>query len=237
MFKIGCCGFPISQEKYFKEFSVIEIQQSFYRTLTEKQVKNWKSKAPGEFEFVLKAPQYITHPPTSPTYRRADLVAEKRKFCGGFRINSVTEEIMETFHARASLLGAKKFVFQTPASFRPTDENIKNLLVFFKHYRGRGVFIWEPRGKDWTTRIIKDICKEAGLIHAVDPFLHGLPVFGEFTYFRLHGDLHTYRYSYSDDELKRIIDMAAEVGYFMFNNSDMYNNAHRLKEILKNLSP
>jgi len=233
MFNVGCCGFPISRDRYFREFSVIEIQQSFYRTLTEKQVKNWKSKAPEDFEFILKAPQYITHLSTSPTYRKADLPAEKRKFCGGFRLNSITEEIMEIFFSHASVLNAKKFLFQTPASFKPTDEGIKNLLAFFKHYRKRGIFIWEPRGKDWTPEIIRKICEKARLVHATDPFLHGLPVFGEFTYFRLHGDLHTYRYSYSDDELKRISEMAGEVGYFMFNNSDMYNNASCLKKMLR----
>ncbi len=233
MFKIGCCGFPISQDKYFKEFSVIEIQQSFYRTLTEKQVKNWKSKAPDDFEFVLKAPQYITHLPTSPTYRRADLTEEERKFCGGFRLNPVTEKIIEVFFLRAAEVNAKKFVFQTPAFFKPTDESIKNLLTFFKDYKEKGIFIWEPRGRDWAPEIIKGICKEAGLIHAVDPFLHGPPVFGKFTYFRLHGNLRTYKYSYSDSELKKILEMAGKSGYFMFNNSDMYNNANCLKEMLK----
>lgn len=232
MFKIGCCGFPISQGKYFKEFSVVEIQQSFYRTLTEKQVKNWKSKASESFEFILKAPQYITHSPASPTYRRADLSQEKRNFCGSFRLNPVTEEVMEVFFLRATVVNVKKFVFQTPASFKPTDENIENLLRFFRYYKEEGIFIWEPRGRDWTREIIKEICKEVGLIHAVDPFLYGPPAFGEFSYFRLHGDLRTYKYSYSDNELKRILEMAGKSGYFMFNNSDMYNNAKRLKEML-----
>jgi len=127
MLKIGCCGFPVAQETYFKQFSTIEIQQSFYRTLGIKQVENWSKKAPIYFEFVLKAPQYITHFPNSPTYRRADLPQEKRKYCGGFKLNTIIEQIMETFFDRAAILKAKKFVFQTPASFKPAA--MKNLVA------------------------------------------------------------------------------------------------------------
>jgi len=232
MVKIGCCGFPVAQGKYFKAFDTIEIQQSFYRTLGEKQVKNWRDKAPTDFEFILKAPQYITHFPNSPTYRRADLPIEKRKQCGGFRLNIVTEEVMEIFFARAQVLKAKKFLFQTPASFKPTEENIKAMLLFFKRFHKQGIFIWEPRGKDWQPEIIKSVCQQAGLIHAVDPFLHGKPVWGDFIYFRLHGNLRTYQYSYSDSELHQILEMTGPSGYIMFNNSDMYNNALRLKEIV-----
>ena len=232
MLKIGCCGFPVAQGKYFASFETIEIQQSFYRTFTEKQVLNWAKKAPAGFEFILKAPQYITHFSHSPTYRRADLPKEKRQFCGGFRLNAVTEEVMEIFFARAKVLKAEKFVFQTPASFKPREENIKAMLAFFAYYQGRGIFIWEPRGKEWTEEIIKEICKKADLIHAVDPFLHGPPVWGTFTYFRLHGNLRTYRYSYTDEELTQILKMAGKEGYIMFNNSDMYANALRLKEMI-----
>ena len=62
MLKIGCCGLPVAQERYFKQFSTIEIQQSFYRTLGVKQVENWRKKAPIYFEFVLKACLLYTSP-------------------------------------------------------------------------------------------------------------------------------------------------------------------------------
>ncbi len=235
MLKIGCCGFPVAQERYFKQFSTIEIQQSFYRTLGVKQVENWRKKAPIYFEFVLKAPQYITHFPNSPTYRRADLAQEKRKYCGGFKLNTVIKQIMETFFDRAALLKAKKFVFQTPASFKPTAENINAMKCFFSYYKDKGVFIWEPRGKEWKPEIIKSICQKLNLIHAVDPFLYGPPVWGNFVYFRMHGNLRNYKYCYSDGELRELLNIAGSSGYIMFNNSEMYKNALRLKEMLKEL--
>jgi uncharacterized protein YecE (DUF72 family) len=27
--KVGCCGFPVAKEKYYKNFDVVEIQQTF----------------------------------------------------------------------------------------------------------------------------------------------------------------------------------------------------------------
>jgi len=29
--KIGCCGFPTSKEKYYKDFKAVEIQKTFYQ--------------------------------------------------------------------------------------------------------------------------------------------------------------------------------------------------------------
>lgn len=29
--KIGCCGFPVSRERYFRDFGVVEIHETFYQ--------------------------------------------------------------------------------------------------------------------------------------------------------------------------------------------------------------
>ncbi len=68
--KIGCCGFAISQEDYFRLFRLIEIQQTFYHLPQLETAEKWRRAAPEGFEFALKAWQLITHEPTSPTYRR-----------------------------------------------------------------------------------------------------------------------------------------------------------------------
>ncbi len=231
MLKIGCCGFCVNQKIYFAHFDVIEIQQSFYRSLGERQVRNWRQKAPKGFEFILKVPQCITHFPNSPTYRRSDLSLEERALCGGFKLNRVTERIMEELFAKANLLNVTKFVFQTPPSFKPTSENLKNMARFFRFYKTRGIYIWEPRGREWTPQIVKEVCQELSLIHASDPFLNGPCVWGDFSYFRLHGNLKTYHYSYSDEELRKIFAMVRSKAYVMFNNSDMFANALKMKEM------
>ncbi|HEC49999.1 MAG TPA: DUF72 domain-containing protein, partial [Candidatus Desulfofervidus auxilii] len=63
----------------------------------------------------------------------------------------------------------------------------------------------------------------------------GPPVWGDFIYFRMHGNLKNYKYCYSDGELRELLNIAGSSGYIMFNNSEMYKNALRLKEMLKEL--
>lgn len=232
MIKVGCCGFPASLDRYFQELKVVEVQLSFYRTLGERQVENWSRKAPEGFEFILKAPQCVTHSPNSPTYRRSHLPSEKRRDCGSFRLTPVVREEMETFLDRARFIGAERFLFQSPASFRPNSENLEQMAAFFQCYKGKGIFIWEPRGRDWTAEVVKGVCKRLDLIHATDPFLSGPQVWGDFTYFRMHGNLRTYRYTYTGEELMRLLELAKRGGYIMFNNSSMFKDALRMKQLL-----
>jgi uncharacterized protein YecE (DUF72 family) len=46
---------------YATTFNAVEINLSFYRPVSEKILLRWKSSAPGDFRFVLKASQEITH--------------------------------------------------------------------------------------------------------------------------------------------------------------------------------
>ena len=230
--RIGCCGFPVSLDRYFRELEVVEVQVSFYRQIGERQALNWRSKAPQGFEFILKAPQCVTHPPKSPTYRRSHLPLQERKECGSFRLSEVVKREMETFLSRARILEADKFLFQTPPSFRPTPENLEAMEAFFRHYRGAGTFLWEPRGGEWSPQIIQDLCQRLSLIHATDPLLEGPQLWGDFTYFRLHGSLRTYRHDYTPEEMEIVLELAGEEGYIMFNNDKMWKNALEMKRLI-----
>ena len=233
MVKVGCCGFPVAYKRYMQVFDVVEVQQSFYRRLTDKQVENWKRAADRDFEFVLKAPQCVTHPPNSPTYRRSHLAPDERRKCGGFRLTDTVKREMDDFLKKARILGADLFLFQTPASFKPTEENVARLEEFFSYYRGVGRFAWEPRGKEWTEKLVGEICSKLGLIHATDPFLE-LPPQTEVIYFRMHGDLRSYRYTYTDEELESLLAIVkGRSGYVFFNNSSMFEDARRFKELVK----
>jgi len=46
---------------YAERFSTVEINATFYRMPTPATVEGWASAVPGDFTFVLKAPQRITH--------------------------------------------------------------------------------------------------------------------------------------------------------------------------------
>jgi uncharacterized protein YecE (DUF72 family) len=46
---------------YAERFRTVEINNTFYRMPSESVLKSWAKEVPGEFAFVLKAPQRITH--------------------------------------------------------------------------------------------------------------------------------------------------------------------------------
>ncbi len=234
MVKVGCCGWAKSQKQYFENFDVIEIQQTFYKLPDIKTAKSWRDKAPTNFEFTIKASQLITHPPSSPTYKKAGLsISEEKKDKYGFF--RPTDEVFQAFEETveiAKVLECKIIVFQCPASFKPTEENKDNLRVFFsKIRRGHFNFVWEPRG-EWKEEEIKALCQELNLSHCVDPF-KGKSVWGEMLYLRLHG-IGGYSYSYSEEELlalRELIKDEKRPVYVMFNNTNMFQDALRFRKL------
>lgn len=223
--KIGCCGFPVGREKYYKEFFLVEIQKSFYGGLSQKLAQKWREEAPAKFEFTLKASQLITHPPTSPTYRRFPGKIEG-KGIGHFCPSQEVIKAFEESKLLARILQAKVILFQTPKSFTPQKENISQMKKFFSLIEREDFLLaWEPRG-DWETSLIKEICYELNLIHCVDPFLLK-PVWGEVLYLRLHGGK-GYRHKYTVEELKSLLQWIKDTSketYLLFNNVYMWEDA------------
>jgi uncharacterized protein YecE (DUF72 family) len=235
MIKVGCCGFPVKRETYYQHFSVVEIQQTFYQLPRVDTGKKWKEEAPSNFEFTMKAWQLITHEPSSPTYRRLRMaIPEKKK--RGYGFFKGTEEVAEAWWKTAEFakaLGVGKIVFQSPASFCPSDDHIKNLKKFFKKIKTHPfVPIWEPRG-EWEGGDVKRLCKELEIIPCLDPF-EETSIQGDLLYTRLHGR-EGYRYAYSEVEMKQLIEIGKLVPqpYFMFNNVKMYEDAQRFKKLLE----
>jgi uncharacterized protein YecE (DUF72 family) len=239
MIKVGCCGFPVKREIYYQTFPVVEIQQTFYQLPRIDTGKRWKEEAPPNFEFTMKAWQLITHEPSSPTYRRLRMaIPEKKKRNYGFIKG--TEEIEGAWGKTAEFaqaLGVEKILFQSPASFHPSEDHTKNLRQFFKKMKTHSfTFIWEPRG-DWEGREVKRLCTELNIIPCLDPF-EETSIQGDLLYTRLHGEK-GYRYTYSETEMKQLIEIGKSVPqiYFMFNNVSMYEDAQHLKKLLEKNSP
>ena len=67
---LAMCGFTIWRGTCFRQFRVVEVQQTFYDPPAQTTLARWRDEAPPEFEFAMKAWQVITHLGTSPTYRR-----------------------------------------------------------------------------------------------------------------------------------------------------------------------
>jgi uncharacterized protein YecE (DUF72 family) len=233
----GTCGFGRSQADAVRYLDAVEIQETFYRPVAVDRAKRWRSLAPPEFRFSVKASQFITHMASSPTYRRSRRVIPvgEQAAYGGFQDTAPVREGWDTTLAVARALGAEAIVFQTPASFGPSDANRTALYRFFESIRFDGVRGLELRG-GWATHIVERICEDLSLVHVVDPFEREPATYG-LAYFRLHGrppGKTQYRYTYTEDDLLRLRSIAREYddAYVMFNNVTMYPDALRFRGIL-----
>jgi uncharacterized protein YecE (DUF72 family) len=232
MVKVGCCGFPVARRVYYQTFTCVEVQQTFYHPPKEETLRSWRKEAPEGFEFTLKAWQLITHDPKSPTYKRLkfEIPPEAKGRYGGFKTTPEVLEAWRITRKAAQALESRIIIFQTPPSFRPEEEAIKNLKTFFSTIeRGNFLFGWEPRG--WPHELVKSLCEELELIHVVDPFKE--EAFGAIVYWRLHGK-DGYRYRYCDEELKGLFDKIkpSSIYYVMFNNTNMFEDAQRFLRIM-----
>ncbi len=231
MIYVGTCGFSASRSKYFREFRVVEIQKTFYTLISPSLAEKWRNEAPEDFIYALKAPQTITHPPNSPTYRRYK--GEMGDF-GYFKNNFDVMHSWENFVNIAKILKAKIIVFQSPASFKQDERNIKNMYDFFNSIERIAIYGWEPRGK-WDEDTVRKICQELNLIHIVDPF-KSKKLWGDFSYYRLHGR-GGYNYRYTEEELEYLISMVTHGDFVMFNNTYMWENALKFKRLLSERQP
>ena len=229
-----------------KKFSLVEVQQTFYKLPMARTAERWRAEAPKEFEYTLKAWQAITHLPTSPTWRRSGLEPEelKRRQYGWLRPTRDNFEAWKRTKEIAEALDARVCVIQCPPNFKCTKENAENMQTFFsKIDRGELALAWEPRG-DWKEHPeeIAKLCKELELIHVVDLMRRELVSKHPIAYIWLHGlnpREYDYNYEYSLAELKQLASKARALArkhgetYIFFNNYLMYKNASQLGRLLK----
>lgn len=244
--KIGCCGFPLSRKKYYELFPVVEVQQTFYKLPSEHTAEKWRAEAPDDFEFAVKAFQAITHPPTSPTWKKAgiEITPDMINRYGLLRPTEENFEAWENMRRICSLLKARICVVQMPPGFTATDENVGNMEAFFGSISRKGLEIaWEPRHKTWfdNPKLVKQICDRLDLIHVVDILKRDPVSDHEIAYTRLHGlgrEIN-YRYKYTDADLASLkekvlglVDAGKSEVYVMFNNVYMKDDAYRFAEML-----
>jgi uncharacterized protein YecE (DUF72 family) len=225
----------VARPRYFAALDLVEVQETFYQLPRPATVARWRAEAPAPFEFVLKAPQLITHEPTSPTYRRLrrPLSVQERARYGAFKPTAEVAAAWEATLVLARTLGSRVVLFQCPASFDPSPTHVRHLTRFFERAARDGLrFAWEPRGA-WSDGRIRELCRRLDLIHCVDPFQRP-SVWGEPAYFRLHGRA-GYRYAYTREDLQELRDRVRALGaaYVLFNNLRMFEDARRFRDLLE----
>lgn len=232
---IGICSSP-SKKNYFEILNTCEIQETFYSVPDIKKAENIRKKIEKfkekEIRIFLKAPQHITHPENSPTYRRCKKDYGKRENYGFFKNTEEVKKAWEEIYKFAEKLKAHGIVFQTPASFSENVNNIENIYSFIEIIKGSPFLIfWEPRGK-WSKNTLKRIFKNLKINHATCIFQME-PLTKNPLYLRLHGKP-MYKYRFKEEDFKKIKDYLknSKESFILFNNIYMWEDAIRFKKYI-----
>jgi uncharacterized protein YecE (DUF72 family) len=225
--KVGCAGFPIGQDRYWRSLSFVEARtgETMPRPAT---LSAWRAGAPAEAEFSVQAYRLITHGPDDRGFPAAGrrLSPARRGHCGAFRESLEVHEAWLATKAAAETLGARIAVFETPASFQPGPDRLRDMYRFFKGLsRGKLALVWQPRGAEWDRRLEEKVCGDLGLVLAVDPLRARPPERGAFRYLRPLGPRMG---GLSVDSLSTI--RAADEGqaFVVLTHRDAFRDAERL---------
>ena len=210
---VGCCGFALGKKKYFQTFSLVEVQSTFYKFPQLKTVQKWRNEAPDDFVFTVKCYQGITHPITSPTWRRSGLketeLEKLREKVGFLKPSKEVFSFWKRTLEICKILQSPICLIQLPSSFKENEENFLNAETFFENIERDDIAIaLELRG--WSENGFKSLCKKFDLISCVDLFVSKPLWFSrkKIGYFRLHGSYErgriNYKYKYSVSDFKNL---------------------------------
>jgi len=208
---------------YTRQFTTVELNNSFYKLPSEKAFTTWRKSTPDNFIFSVKVSRFITH-------------IKRLKNLG---------PAVENFLSRADLLGNKlgPLLYQLPPNMKRNDELLQDFLsslpLKYQH-------VIEFRHESWIDDAVFAILRE----HNVGLCVFDMPGFGcpltttsNFAYIRFHGSQGLYSSCYSDQELsqwaQRIVRLGKDVkaSYIYFNNdveAFAIKNAITLENYLKN---
>lgn len=167
---------------YCRDFSTVEINNSFYHLPSRETLQHWTETTPSGFVFSIKASRYITH-------------MKKLKD---------PEKSLVNFFERITILGDRlgPILFQLPPHWRYNQERLTNFLQHLsKDYR----YTFEFRDESWLNeQCYEQLSKhKASLcIYELDGYLSPQEVTSNFVYIRLHGPGGSYQGNYSDEILR-----------------------------------
>lgn len=188
-------------ERYAHVFSVVEVNNSFYRLPEPGTFERWRDATPPGFTFVVKASRYLTH------------VRRLRDAEDGIRLLA----------DRASRLGSKlgPVLFQLPPRF-PAD--VPRLRAFLEAIPPGLANAWEFRDPSWVTDEVLALLDAFGsaFVLADRPGFRGpMTVTGGWSYVRFHQGSR-FGPDYRRDKLRRwaerIASLPARDVWVFFNN-------------------
>lgn len=232
MIRIGCAGFPVGRDRYWRErdFSEAETGEHMPQDAT---LANWKADVPRGAELALQAYRLITHSASDPGFPAAGkkLPKTRQAHCGGFRESLEVHEAWQATKAAAEALGARLVVFETPMSFVPGPDRLRDFYRFFRAMpRGKLTPVWAPRGAEWQGLADK-ICADLGLERAYDPLREKPPAAGKLKYLRVGVPRGAFLGVDDLSTIARSVDKGP--GYVVFSHRSAFPDANRLQALLE----
>jgi uncharacterized protein YecE (DUF72 family) len=203
---------------YSKAFNFVEVNSTFYRIPSLKEVEKWRKLVPPDFQFTVRANRAITH---------------KHK------LHPVQEafEMFDTMKQICATLNADFLHLQTPPSLTLTETAVKDLRNFLASANaGKLRLALEIRGKD-ATKLPVELVKamqDYDMVHSVDISKSETPAYKSDTlYSRLFGKGQQNIYQPTDGELeeidRKVLSGSFEKVVMSFHFVRMYKDAARLK--------
>ncbi len=256
MFRVGTSGFSYADWKghfyprgiqerdmlafYADRYPMVEINSTYYKVPSAKNMETMASKVPPEFEFVIKAHRSITHERVEPDESLPPFL-------------EAIEPINE-----AGKLGC--LLFQFPGSFRHSEENTSFLADLRNNLPRAWPSVIEFRHSSWLRGKMYEALTAMGLgfVNCDMPSIRGLMpptdvVTSDIGYVRLHGRntgswydhdqaWERYDYLYSDQDIvewvPRLMDIArrASKTYVVFNNHPRGQSAQNADTMRRKLA-
>ncbi|NIR87079.1 DUF72 domain-containing protein, partial [Candidatus Bathyarchaeota archaeon] len=202
---------------YSKAFNFVEVNSTFYKIPSLKQVESWRRLVPPHFEFAVRCNKALTH---------------KHKFQPTLQAFEVLEKMITI----CTTLKAEILHLQTPATFQPTKSNAERIRNFFSSTDLKDIRIaLEMRGakQPLNPDLIKTM-QDNNMIHCVDLSKDEEPASkSEVLYSRLFGKGPHNVYQPTDQELRKIDRKASKGDHktiaVSFHFVRMYKDAARFK--------
>ena len=194
-------------ERYAQLFSVVEVNNSFYRLPERTTFERWRRRTPADFTFVVKASRYLTH-----IKRLANVADGIARFYAGI------EPLVES-----GKLGP--VLWQLPGNFKRDDERLANALRELPP--GRHCF--EFRDASWFTPEVYDLLRahQVALVIGDRPEVASFQTHettADWTFVRFHHGHRGRRGNYSVSELeewkRRVARWRREREVFLYFNND-----------------
>ena len=214
-----------------KLYDFVEVNSTFYSLPELERVRKWKRTVPPNFEFTLRANRELTH-------------------LGMLKPTPKNFKIYEKLLAISNELDAKVIHFQFPPSFDVTNKVTKDWSEFFASIssrrsaapKGNVKFALEIRNeKGWNSPEVSDLIEQYDVIPTGDASkentdLSTSPRSG-ILYTRVFGQGDHTKWSFDTQELKDIESKVGEIKarkrYVTFHNLTMYEDASRMKTMVK----